>query len=132
MLIIFAGLPGAGKTTLAKGVAARLGAVYLRIDTIEQAIVRSSLGVAAAAEAGYLAAYGVAAENLRLGRDVVADSVNPIELTRDAWASVAREAGCVGVNVEVVCSDTAEHRRRVETRRADLAGHRLPTWQDVA
>ncbi|MEU0072867.1 AAA family ATPase [Streptomyces sp. NPDC006332] len=35
------GLPGAGKTTLARLLAARIGAVRLRVDTIEQAIVRS-------------------------------------------------------------------------------------------
>jgi predicted kinase len=38
MLIIFSGLPGSGKSTVAKIVAKRLGAVYLRVDTVEQAI----------------------------------------------------------------------------------------------
>ena len=32
---------------------------------------------------------------------------------------------------EVVCSDEAEHRRRVKTRTADIVGHELPTWQQV-
>jgi hypothetical protein len=35
------------------------------------------------------------------------------------------------LNVEVVCSDLEEHRRRVESRVADIAGHRLPTWSEV-
>jgi hypothetical protein len=35
------------------------------------------------------------------------------------------------LDVEIVCSDAGEHRRRVETRAADIAGHRLPTWQEV-
>jgi hypothetical protein len=34
-------------------------------------------------------------------------------------------------NVEVVCSDAAEHRRPVESREPDIAGHAHPTWQDV-
>lgn len=38
MLIVFSGLPGTGKTTLARDLASRAGAVYLRVDTIEQAI----------------------------------------------------------------------------------------------
>jgi predicted kinase len=40
MLIIFGGLPGVGKTTLAKAVAREWEAVYLRVDTIEQALTR--------------------------------------------------------------------------------------------
>lgn len=38
MLYIFSGLPGTGKSTLAQYLAKTLGAVYLRIDTIEQAM----------------------------------------------------------------------------------------------
>ncbi len=38
MLIVFSGLPGTGKTTIANDLAAMTSAVYLRIDTIEQAI----------------------------------------------------------------------------------------------
>ncbi len=38
MLIIFGGLPATGKTTIAKELARQIGATYLRIDTIEQAI----------------------------------------------------------------------------------------------
>jgi predicted kinase len=35
ILIIFGGLPGTGETTLARALAEQLGAVFLRIDTIE-------------------------------------------------------------------------------------------------
>jgi len=35
------------------------------------------------------------------------------------------------VEVEVVCWDADEHRRRVETRVADIAGHKQPSWDDV-
>ena len=61
----------------------------------------------------------------------MADSVNPIEVTRAAWRDVAKRAGTRCIEIEVVCSDELEHRRRVETRTADIAGHRLPTWQEV-
>jgi len=72
--------------------------------------------------AGYLIAYCVAEENLRLGQPVVADSVNPLQATRDSWASVARNARVNLVEVEVVCSDAAEHRRRIESRSTELDG----------
>ena len=131
MLIIFGGLPGTGKTTLARELARRIAAVYLRVDTIEQAMARSSLRIRPAEDAGYAVGYAVAEDNLRLGRVAVADSVNPIDVTRTAWLSVARRAGCPGIEIEVVCSDPTEHRRRVETRAPDFPGVRLPTWQDV-
>jgi hypothetical protein len=38
-LVVFARLPGSGKSVLARGVADAIGATYLRINTIESAIV---------------------------------------------------------------------------------------------
>ena len=131
MLIIFGGLPGTGKTTLCRALALRLAAVHLRIDTIEQAILNSSIAPASVEEAGYLVGYALAEDNLRLGRTVIADSVNPLRVTRDTWLRVAKEAGVEAIEVEVICSDGAEHRRRIETRGSDIAGHQLPSWQEV-
>ena len=37
-LYIFSGLPGSGKTTLSRLLARQVGAAYIRIDTIEQAL----------------------------------------------------------------------------------------------
>jgi predicted kinase len=45
VLIALSGLPGTGKTTIARGVSARLGAVLLRIDWIETALARSTLRI---------------------------------------------------------------------------------------
>lgn len=129
ILYIFSGLPGSGKSTLAELLARRVGAAYLRIDTIEQAL-RVLCSVEVQGE-GYRLAYRLAADNLRLGISVVADSCNPIELTRREWERVATDAGARYVNIEVVCSDLQEHRTRVETRRSDVHGLNLPTWQDV-
>ena len=128
-LLIFAGLPGVGKSTLAQGVARELGATYLRIDTIEQGL-RDLCGFDVQGE-GYALAHRVAADNLRLGGVVVADACNPIEVTRRAWEQVAKDAGASFVNVEVVCGDEGEHRARVETRAVEVVGLRNPTWDDV-
>jgi hypothetical protein len=35
------------------------------------------------------------------------------------------------VEVELLCCDASEHRRRVESRRADIAGHVLPTRDEI-
>ena len=62
---------------------------------------------------------------------MIADCVNPWPLTRRAWQGVAQRAGVRMLQVELVCSDRDEHRRRVEERRPDMFGHQLPTWDDV-
>jgi predicted kinase len=128
MLVIFSGLPGTGKTTIARVLAADIGAVHVRIDAIEQALRASGVAVDAH---GYRVGYAIAEDNLRLGRIVVADSVNPWPLTRAEWQDVAKRAGVPSIDVEIVCSDAAAHRRRVESRVADIPGHTLPTWEDV-
>jgi len=61
----------------------------------------------------------------------VADSVNPIALTREAWRNVATRSDVAAAEIEVRCSDVAEHRARIESRTSDIAGLRLPTWADV-
>jgi predicted kinase len=131
MLIAFGGLPGTGKTTVAQTLARKLAAVYLRIDTLEQAFTAFGSGGVDIGPAGYLAGYAIAKDNLRLGLTVVADSVNSLHVTRSAWGSVALEAGVRIFEIELICSDTTAHRLRVEGRRADIPGHKLPTWKSV-
>lgn len=131
MLIVIGGLPGTGKTTVARLLAARMHSVYLRVDTIEQAIVRAGVTQRPVGPVGYLVAYALAQEQLRLGLTVVADSVNPLAVTRDSWRSVAQETGVPIVEVETVCSDPAEHRNRIASRSVDIPDLPLPGWEDV-
>jgi predicted kinase len=128
MLIVMSGLPGVGKTAISRELAVATGAVHLRIDSIEQAL--RSAGWRVEGE-GYAVAYALAADNLALGRTVIADCVNPWPLTRAAWRAVAERSGVRALEIEVVCSDPVEHRRRVEQRQPDIEGHQLPSWTDV-
>ena len=129
MLIVFSGLPGSGKTTIARALASHLRATYLRIDNIEQALRNG--GLAEVGKAGYDIANALARSNLALGNQVVADCVNPVAESRQAWQGIAEAEQSPLLNIEVVCTDIAEHRRRVENREADVPGLRPPSWQSV-
>ena len=129
MLYIFSGLPGTGKTTLAKALAQHHKAFYLRVDTIEQAIRNSGIEIVGAQ--GYAIAYVIAQDNLVLGLDVVADSVNPVAISRQAWQDVARQAKASFTNIEVICSNQQEHQQRVESRCVDIPKLKLPSWEQV-
>ncbi|MDM0044542.1 AAA family ATPase [Variovorax dokdonensis] len=130
MLIVLGGLPGTGKTTIARKLVARLPAAYLRIDTIEQALMK----------AGELDEAG--ASRLRFG--LRAGEIQPCARNHchrrlrqsasghpKAWRDVASSASKELLEVEVVCSDAAEHRRRVESRKAEIPEGRLPNWDEV-
>lgn len=129
MLIALGGLPGVGKSTLAKALARRIGAVHLRIDTIEQALRNAGQNVSG--PEGYLVARDLAADHLCSGHDVIVDSVNPVRTTRDYWRETAARMGVELVEIEVVCSAQRQHLRRVESRSPDIPGLVLPTWQQV-
>jgi predicted kinase len=129
MLVVFSGLPGTGKTTVAKVFCQRRRAVFLRIDEIEQALRRT--GMKNDGVSGYTVAQALARSNLANGCEVVADCVNPVRESREGWRAIAQSVGVEIIEVEFVCSDKAEHRRRVESRVADIEGHRPATWEDV-
>jgi predicted kinase len=130
LLVVFAGLPGSGKSVLARGVADAIGATYLRIDTIESAIV-STLMPYRDNPVGYVVAERVAADQLVAGRDVVADAVNGVAAARAGWVTLAARTGALLRFVEVRCSDVAEHRRRVKARGPEMPGQGVPTWEQV-
>jgi len=128
ILIVFGGLPGTGKTTLSRELARRLAGTHLRVDVIEQTLRSAGHEVG---PLGYGDANALAAENLRLGGVVIADCVNPVQASRDGWRQTAWRTSAHLVEIEMICSDPALHRRRVEQRTSDVEGLRLPTWEEV-
>ena len=129
ILYIFSGLPGAGKSTLAKSISKILKAVYIRIDTIEQGI-RDLCKFDVQAE-GYRLAYKIVEDNLKIGNNVISDQCNPINLTRKEWNEVAIKNNCKYMNIEVLCSNKEEHKNRIENRKAEVENLKLPSWKEV-
>lgn len=133
MLIVFGGLPGTGKTTLAHLLARRQRASYLRVDAIEAGLIAAALvpDQAGVGAAGYVVADRLAGSCLSAGLDVVVDAVNPVEVAREGWRELAASAGVPLLLIEVVCSDRERHRRQVEQRVSEVAGRAVPGWQSV-
>lgn len=131
-LVVLAGLPASGKSTIARELAARTGAIWLRVDSMDRAIWASSTAPEDLRDWTYRAAQAVAADNLALGHDVIADCVNDWKAAREGWKACATSSGADAVWLEIICSDAVEHRRRVETRNSDLPSLKLPTWETIA
>lgn len=129
-LYIFSGLPASGKSTLGQALAKKVSAAYFRIDRIEQGLLDICKYKVHGGE-GYELAHAVARDNLQIGISVVADSVNPWGLTRNAWNQVAQSCSVDFVNIEVICSNRDEHKSRAETRKSEIKNLRLPTWEEI-
>jgi predicted kinase len=122
ILYIFSGLPGTGKSILAKNAVKLLKAFYIRIDTIEQGII--DLCNFNVQGEGYRLAHRIIEDNLKIGNNVISDQCNPWKLTRNEFENIAKKNNCKYVNIEIICSNKNEHKNRIENRK-------LNTWEDV-
>lgn len=132
MLIVMAGLPGSGKSSVAEALGRRLAAPVVSVDPIEAAMWRA--GVARDQPTGlaaYVVAEAVAGGVLALGQTVIIDAVNAVEAAREQWRSLAGRSGVPVAFIEVVCSDPLVHRRRLEGRSRGIDGLLEPTWEAV-
>ena len=132
MLIAMAGLPGAGKSTVAEIIGHRLGYAVLSVDPIESAILSAGIdsdeptGLAA-----YLVAEAMADAALANGLSIIIDAVNAVDPAREQWVGLAEKHREKLKFIEVICSDTEVHRERLGSRDRGLAHIPDPTWHQV-
>lgn len=125
------GLPGAGKSAVAERLAQHLNAPIFSIDPTEAAMWASGLARAETGIAAYKVVQALAAENLKIGTSAIIDAVNPVEAARDMWRELAREQNVPLAFIEVICSDEAIHRERIEARVRGIDGMDEVTWEHV-
>jgi predicted kinase len=130
-LIVFAGLPGVGKSTLAARVARALPAAVLPVDPVDRALAAALPGdpAFAAGVTAYAIVAALAEHQLRIGLPVIVDAVNPVAAARRQWVEIADRTGALLRIVEVLCGDVDEHRRRVEERTAADPAGGWPSWE---
>lgn len=134
MLIVMAGLPGTGKTTVAIGLGERLGLPIVSVDPIESAILRAGIETGQPTGlAAYLVAEVIADSVLTsTAGGVIVDAVNAVEPAREQWVDLGARHGERRIRfVEVVCSDESVHRARLQARGRQLAHTAEPTWHAV-
>ena len=134
LLIVFAGAPGTGKSTLARAVARDLRAVYLDKDTIKDTAMALGREMKVEGIADYAGALSytllipLARDNLTVGQSVVVDSPAGYRAFQDAIENLVRAVKVDFKLVECITTDEGLLRERVARRAHDLPDDRVREW----
>ena len=123
VVVLVAGLPGAGKSTLAESLARAWRGPIVSMDWVQGTVTQfpelSDETMRALVELNLTAAV---ARHVTLGIDVVVDLAGHTAEARARWRELVERLGGVFVGVECVCSDERLHRERVEGRDRGVPG----------
>jgi predicted kinase len=134
-LIVFSGLPGTGKSTLAEAMGKVLGIPVFAKDWLEATLVRSELKPTREEKslgfAGYELLTALAERQLMLGQSVILDSVAASQAIRKVWRQLSDQYGADWRVIECICSSETLHRSRLSGRKRDIPGWHELEWSEV-
>ena len=134
-MILFSGLPGMGKSTLAEIIGRQLGIPVFAKDWLEASLLLSGLGTRTDEKrlgfAGYELLTVLAERQFMLGQSVILDSVASTQAIRDKWRQLTKQYGADWRVIECICSDQTLHRSRLENRQRGIPGWHELTWSDI-
>ncbi len=131
-LIVFTGLPGTGKSTLAEYAGRQLSYPVFSKDYLEATLWRE--GVGQEQRSGWIAQEllnTLALRQMQLGQSVILDTVATFDRVRAPWRAAAEAHGADFRVVETICSDEHLHRHRLVGRDRGIPGWHELTWADV-
>ncbi|MEM8862800.1 MAG: AAA family ATPase [Chloroflexota bacterium] len=135
-LVIFSGLPGSGKSSIAEFTGRQLNIPVFAKDWLEATLKRCHLepNGPEGKNRGY-ASYELltvlAERQLMLNQSAILDSVASIEPVRSEWRKLAEKYQAQWKVIECICSDEETHRQRLLSRQRGIKGwHELP-WSEV-
>ncbi len=129
-VIVFTGLPGTGKSSIAEAVARELGIPVFAKDWLEATLIRCELQSAKDApplgSAGYELLTTLAERQLQLGQSVILDSVASTLSIRATWRALAQTYRAEWRVIECICSDEAAQLDRMKVRQ-----RHIPSWHEL-
>jgi predicted kinase len=134
-LIVFSGLPGTGKSTLAETIGRHFGIPVFAKDWLEASLLESDLKPTVNGKslgyAGYALLTVLAKRQLMLDQSVILDSVAATKTIRAEWRKLAKRYQAEWRVIECVCSNEALHRARLKVRKRRIPGWHELEWSEV-
>jgi predicted kinase len=129
-LILFAGMPGSGKTTLARMVARRLKVPAFAKDRVQRVLRDHHLAPENSGD-GYYVILDMADEQLSHGLSIILDATFPLDHFRMVASEIAARHKANFCAIYCTCSDDAVWEHRMRQRVQYVPGWRPVGWNDV-